>query len=676
MRVLAIDFGTSNTVAALLIEGQAPRTVTFDTSPLLPSAVYVDVDGQVTVGRDAQRSARLDPARFEPNPKRRIDDGEVLLGDRVVPVVEIIAAVLRAVAIEVRRQLGGGLPDEVRLTHPAQWGASRQNVLVSAARSAGLGANLLLIPEPVAAAAQFTQLPGRALPPGGTVAVYDLGGGTFDIAIVGRTQPSSGSSPGPARDGEFHVLAEAGLPDLGGLDFDQAILDQVGRDTSSADPARWQQILRPVDTSSRRAARALAEDVRAAKETLSRYPQTDVSLPDPFVDAHLTRTEFEGLIRPNLLRSIEVLTSVLQNAGIGPEKLNGIFLVGGSSRIPLVAGLIQDRLHVTPVALDQPETAVALGALLVPVRRDGNRTVALTDGQSPRSGAPAGPGLYGAGGMGRPGLQTGGQLPIGDPGRGSTNTSGRSSGTGNRRRLTVIAAAVAVVVVLVLVLVIVKPFGPSPTPGADPTTPVTASGAATSGSSPVKPQTSGAQSSGAQSSGVQPTGLGPGKLFTAGEVAFMGTSIAQLINCVDSTTAYNASVAAKLKVGRAVRCQAPAAALTPDLKGEQILVYVMTASAPSTGPIAYLDQLVKSRQKDTSELYKYDSDAPFTVGSVSGRVMTAFDLPALGGSGDRGASVLGWVLTGQPYIGVVVSVSTSTQDELMTYWAQSYKPRG
>lgn len=76
-RLLATDFGTSNTIAAFLIDGQAPRTVTFDTSPRLPWAVFIGADGQVTVGRDAQRQARLDPTRCEPNPKRRIDDGEV-----------------------------------------------------------------------------------------------------------------------------------------------------------------------------------------------------------------------------------------------------------------------------------------------------------------------------------------------------------------------------------------------------------------------------------------------------------------------------------------------------------------------------------------------------------------------------------------------------------------------
>ena len=202
MRLLAIDFGTSNTVAALLVPGQAARVIAFGDSPLLPSAVFAAADGTLATGREALRQARLDPTRFEPNPKRRVDDGEILLGDRVFPVVRVISAVLRTVAVEVRRQLGGAMPDEVRLTHPAQWGAARQNVLASAAREAGLGAGkLVLLPEPVAAAAQYTRLPGRSVPPGGTVAVYDLGGGTFDVAVVGRITGRTES------DG-FAVLAE------------------------------------------------------------------------------------------------------------------------------------------------------------------------------------------------------------------------------------------------------------------------------------------------------------------------------------------------------------------------------------------------------------------------------------------------------------------------------------
>ena len=442
MRLLAIDFGTSNTVAALSVDGQAARTVTFDASPLLPSAVFVAADGAVVTGREAQRQARLDPTRYEANPKRRVDDGEVLLGDRVVPVVDLIAAVLRTVGTEVRRQLGGAAPDQVRLTHPAQWGATRQNTLVTAARAAGLGTHLVLLPEPVAAAAQFTQLPGRTLPPGGSVAIYDLGGGTFDIAVVGR-------APENTRNGaEFHVLAEGGLPDLGGLDFDQAVLDHVGRVTSSVDPGRWQQILRPTDAAGRRSARALAEDVRAAKETLSRYPQTDVALPDPFADAHLTRPEFEALIRPDLLRSIEVLSATLRTAGVAPDRLTGIFLVGGSSRIPLVAKLIQEQLGVTPVALDQPETAVALGALLVPISRDGNRTVAAAD-QTPGRPSALGPELPRVLTAGTPGRGPGRIRPARSPAR------SRRHRPSVRRRLPLLIAALVAVVAIATVLIVV-----------------------------------------------------------------------------------------------------------------------------------------------------------------------------------------------------------------------------
>src|ERR687885_2899560 len=97
MRVLGIDFGTSNTVAMVRTADSRTRPLLFDGSPLLPSAVYLNTDGRMLVGRDAERHARLDPARFEPNPKRRIDDGTLLLGDVVVPVTEALGAVLRRV---------------------------------------------------------------------------------------------------------------------------------------------------------------------------------------------------------------------------------------------------------------------------------------------------------------------------------------------------------------------------------------------------------------------------------------------------------------------------------------------------------------------------------------------------------------------------------------------------
>jgi hypothetical protein len=320
----------------------------------MPSAVFAAEDGNLVVGRDAERRARLDPARFEPNPKRRVDEGTLLLGDQVVPVTDALAGVLRRVVDETSRQLGGKKPDEVRLTHPAQWGPVRRNVLLSAARQAGAGSNLVLVPEPVAAAAHFASFPGQSLTPGQALAVYDLGAGTFDVAIVGATQNG------------FVVLAEAGLPDLGGLDVDQALLEHVGRQVSVRDPGRWQNLLRPVSTADRRAQRALREDVKAAKESLSRHPQTEVPLPEPFNDVLVTRVELEALIRPGLLRSVELLAGTIRSTGMPPERLIGIYLVGGSSRIPLIATLIAEQLRVVPTSLDQPETAVALGAHHVP----------------------------------------------------------------------------------------------------------------------------------------------------------------------------------------------------------------------------------------------------------------------------------------------------------------------
>ncbi|WP_436495768.1 Hsp70 family protein [Actinokineospora sp. HUAS TT18] len=354
MNVLSVDLGTSNTVAVLSAHGRPPRVVDVDGASMMPSAVFAGEDGGLVVGRDAERRARLDPSRFEPNPKRRVDEGTLLLGDTVVPVTDALAGVLRRVADETSRQLGGKKPDEVRLTHPAQWGPVRRNVLLSAARQAGMGPNLVLVPEPVAAAAHFASFPGQTLRPGQALAVYDLGAGTFDVAIVGATQKG------------FAVLAEAGLPDLGGLDVDQALLEHVGRQVSHRDPAGWQRLLRPQSTGDRRAQRALREDVKASKEALSRHPQTEVPLPEPFEDVLVTRVELEALIRPGMLRSVELLAGTIRSTGMTPDRLVGIYLVGGSSRIPLVATLIAEQLRVVPTSLDQPETAVALGAHHVP----------------------------------------------------------------------------------------------------------------------------------------------------------------------------------------------------------------------------------------------------------------------------------------------------------------------
>ena len=376
--VLGIDFGTSNTVAALAAAGRAPRVLSLDGTGWLPSAVFLDEDGALVVGRDAERRARLAPERFEANPKRRIDDGAVMLGSAVVPVVDVIAAVLARVGEETRRQLAGHAPDRVVLTHPAQWGVSRRAVLQNAAGKAGFTTGLTLLPEPVAAAVHFASLQSggdpASRPP--ALAVYDLGGGTFDCAVV------------TIGNGRYLVASDDGLPDVGGVDFDQALLDQLGRMTSSADPTRWRNLLRPATSADRRAARALREDVRTAKETLSRYPQSDVPLPEPYDDALVSRAEFEGLIRPMVIRTVDLLAATIERAGYSRGQLARIYLVGGSSRIPLVGKEISDRLGVVPITLEQPETAVALGAALWPAE---SRTAQAT-GPGVGASSVAGPG--------------------------------------------------------------------------------------------------------------------------------------------------------------------------------------------------------------------------------------------------------------------------------------------
>ena len=343
MDVLAIDFGTSSTVGVLDAFGRGPRAIEVDGSVTMSSAVYAEEDGRLVVGQDAERRARLDPSRFEPNPKRRIDDGELLLGDRTVPVVDAFAAVLRRMGEEAERQLSG-VPGEVRLSHPAGWGATRQQTLREAALKAGF-AQVRLVPEPVAAAAHYATLRTQGPQPG-PIAIYDLGAGTFDCAVVGAGMT---------------VLAEDGLPDLGSLDIDQALLVHVGRSVSHTDPGQWQRLLRPQTTSDRRMRRVLLQDVRDAKESLSRHAHTEVPMPDPFGDVLVTRGELEALVRPNLLRSAEMLAATIARAGLAPEQLVGVYLVGGPSRMPLLASLVGSTLGVVPTTEDQPETAVAFG---------------------------------------------------------------------------------------------------------------------------------------------------------------------------------------------------------------------------------------------------------------------------------------------------------------------------
>jgi type VII secretion-associated protein (TIGR03931 family) len=380
---VAVDFGTSSTCVVAALNGREPQVAVIDGQPLMSSAVYAAADGTLFVGQEAERQAAMDPSRYEPNPKRRIDEGELLLGDTVLRVTDVVRVVLARAVSEARRLAGGAEADLLVLTHPADWGVVRTRLLRQAA--GGLGREVTLVPEPVAAAvfhaATFALLEVNqdrtvelSRQPGETLAVLDLGGGTVDVSVVSRA-PANANARG------FHILATRGDPSFGGADVDQALLEHVGGLVSSADPAAWRELVEGRELVDRRRRRVLRQDVRGAKETLSRHTYTDVPMPPPFADAHVTREDLEKLIAVPLSRAVELTCAAIEEAGLRPQQLTAIFLVGGSSRIPMISRLVHERTGVVPTTLDQPETVVARGALLAirpePERFGGARAPAV-----------------------------------------------------------------------------------------------------------------------------------------------------------------------------------------------------------------------------------------------------------------------------------------------------------
>jgi len=251
--------------------------------------------------------------------------------------------VLARVAEEWHRAVGPVRP-EVTLTCPATWGATRRTLLAEAAARAGLeGARL--VAEPVAAATYFAEVLGRDVPIGSVVVVHDFGAGTFDASVVART--SSG----------FEVMAVDGRDDIGGLDVDAAVVEHLRS-------PEWQRLMEPSTVEERRAQRQLWDDVRIAKERLSRTQSADFVVPLLDTEVHLTRDELEKLARPVLDQTVRITKGLLRWADLPEGRLAGVFLVGGASRIPLVATLLHRELGEAPVVIEQPELVVAEGSIL------------------------------------------------------------------------------------------------------------------------------------------------------------------------------------------------------------------------------------------------------------------------------------------------------------------------
>ncbi|MEZ5233694.1 MAG: Hsp70 family protein [Acidimicrobiales bacterium] len=346
--VLAIDFGTSSCVVAAR-QGERRATVELAGSMRTPSVLFADDDGALLVGHLADELATARPARALRSPKARLgQDAPVVLGGRAHAPGELVATVLRWLYTEATGVVGE--PTGVVLTHPATWTSARLDALRLAGERAGLP-GLRLQPEPVAAAAAL--IDELDVPAGAHVAVYDLGAGTFDVAVLHRTA-----------DG-FELVGEPdGDPRIGGDLFDELIEAAVG--PRLGDDV-WRAIVE-ADDGWDEAGAQLRRSVRRAKELVSAHDYADVhlTLPNGMAPAtvRLRREEVAALLAPPVLETVDRLAAAVAAAGLHPSQLHAVHLVGGASAMPVVIDAVRERFPgVACIRRADPKSVVALGAL-------------------------------------------------------------------------------------------------------------------------------------------------------------------------------------------------------------------------------------------------------------------------------------------------------------------------
>ena len=346
---LGIDLGTTYTAAAVCRpaadELETQIVPLSNRSHVTPSVLFLAGDGSLVVGDGAQRRALTDPDRVVREFKRRIgDEIPLLVGGAPYYAHELAAKAVHWVWQRVVEQ-EGELPEGVALTCPASWGPYKTSLFKQAIRDTGIG-EVALLSEPQAAAVSYASR--ERVEVGATLAVYDLGGGTFDAAVVRKDSPTT-----------FTVLGSPeGIDGLGGVNFDEAIFEHVcaaGVPVTQIDPYDPEIVAEVA---------RLRRECTEAKEALS--VDTDATIPVALGGVRqrvrVTRAEFEEMIRPELDRTIEALHRALGSANIDGAELDAILLVGGSSRIPLVSQLIAAEFNQAPAIDTDPKTAVAEGA--------------------------------------------------------------------------------------------------------------------------------------------------------------------------------------------------------------------------------------------------------------------------------------------------------------------------
>ncbi|MCG0274764.1 MAG: molecular chaperone DnaK [Thermosediminibacteraceae bacterium] len=346
-RIIGIDLGTTNSVAAYIEGGQPVIIPNAEGSRLTPSVVAFTKDGQRLVGQMAKRQAILNPERTIISIKRHMGtDYKVNIDGKLYTPQEISAMILQKIKQDAEAYLGEKITKAV-ITVPAYFTDSQRQATKDAGRIAGLEV-LRIINEPTAAALAY----GLDKENDQTILVFDLGGGTFDVSIL------------ELGDGVFEVKATSGNNRLGGDDFDQRIIDYIAEEFLKEHGIDLRK--------DRMALQRLKEAAEKAKIELSSMLETTISLPFITADASgpkhiemtLTRAKFEELTRDLVEATMGPTEQALKDAGLKPEDIDKVILVGGSTRIPAVQEAIRRFLGKEPHKGVNPDEVVAMGAAI------------------------------------------------------------------------------------------------------------------------------------------------------------------------------------------------------------------------------------------------------------------------------------------------------------------------
>ncbi|HEX3749149.1 MAG TPA: Hsp70 family protein [Streptosporangiaceae bacterium] len=347
---LGIDLGTTSTAAAICrpaAGGLEVQVVPLSSqSYAMPSVLFLPGDGSLLVGEEAQRRSLTDPYRVVREFKSRMgDEIPLLVGGAPFYAHDLAAEFVSSLCQHVTRQEGEP-PQTVALTCPASWGPDKTALFERAVQHTGVP-NVTTLTEPQAAAIGYA---GRAnLPPGATVAVYDLGAARFDVAVLRQD----------AQDTFAPLGRSEGIAGLGGLSFDEVIFEYVC--AAAGVP------LEEMDLADHGLAAEVAQlrrECAEAKETLSASYDAIISVTLGGAQhwVRLTRAELEEMIRPDLDRTIEAMHRAFGSADVVAGELDAILLTGGSARIPLVAQLIAAEFGRPPIVDADPKVVVAAGA--------------------------------------------------------------------------------------------------------------------------------------------------------------------------------------------------------------------------------------------------------------------------------------------------------------------------